>query len=106
VAGQAFVALFDGTTFTLATILPGIATFISSLLMLRSKHFGKAVAYLGIAGAVSGIAILLPAIGPLLGLLSTVIGPLWLALLARTFFRLGWKSSAPVQVMPVGRLAG
>ncbi len=61
------------------------------MLMLRSKGFGKATAYIGIANSIFALGIVIPVfiLQAILGLGATVVGMLWFVLLGRDFFRLG-----------------
>ncbi len=97
-AGETFNALFNGTAWMLSQIFLAVSGLINSLLMLRSKIFSKATAYLGIVNSIAGLGILIPvfAIGAVLGLIGTFGGVTWYILLARTFFRLGWGQSNEV----------
>lgn len=93
-AGEALIALSNGTAWMAFSILSNISTLISTVLMLRSRFFGRTTAILGIVLAISGGAIVLPVIGPLLGLVGTIASPVWLVLLARDFFRMHRQSAA------------
>ncbi len=89
-AGEALLALFDGTAWMWWTILINISSVISCLLMLRSNVFTKTTAYIGIFISIVGTGVFVPEIGPMLSLLATVGSLIWYALLARAFYRLGW----------------
>jgi hypothetical protein len=93
-ARETLSALFNGTAWMLSQIFIPISYTLSSLLMLRSKIFSKTEAYVGIVLKPLGIGILLPGIGAATGILGTSGGVIWYLLLARTFFRLGWRQSA------------
>lgn len=88
-AGEALHALFNGTAWMLSQFFICISYAISSLLMLRSKFFSKATAYLGIVLALTGLGFAIPVVGPILALLGTVAGVPWYILMARDFYRLG-----------------
>lgn len=95
-AGEALLALFDGTAWMVGTVLVGVSALISSLLMLRSPIFGKTTAYVGIIASVPGFGFFIPVIGPVLLFVVTFGGVIWYILIARTFFRLGWdRPDAP-----------
>jgi hypothetical protein len=95
-AGEALLALFDGTAWIIGTVFMGVSALISSLLMLRSNVFGKTTAYAGIIASVPGFGFFIPVIGPVLLFVVTLGGVIWYILIARAFFRLGWgKSDAP-----------
>lgn len=96
-AGETYLALYEGTAWMWANILMSVSGLISSLLMLRSKIFSRATAFVGIAISIAGLGFWMPMIGALLSLLATIGGVLWYVLLARTFFWLGWDSSNVLQ---------
>ncbi|MBN1261194.1 MAG: DUF4386 family protein [Anaerolineae bacterium] len=87
-AAEALLALSSGTAWMMYTILGAVSTLILSLLMVRSRPFGKATAYLGMGNAIAGASIFLPVIGIPLSLLSTLGGAIWYILVARTLLRL------------------
>jgi hypothetical protein len=91
-AGEAMSALFNGTLWMWANLLIAVAGFLQSLLMLRSRVFSRATAYVGFVINVCAVGILVPnfAIATLTGLGSTIGGAVWYLLIARTFFQLGW----------------
>jgi len=91
-AGESLHALFNGTAWMVYTVLGGISALIFSLLMLRSRVFGRITPYIGFANVVGGLGIFIPVIGIPLSLLATFGGVIWSILLARTFFRLGWQT--------------
>lgn len=90
-AGESYLALYEGTGFTAATIFISIAGVINAVLMLKSHYFSKTIAIIGAISAMLGVAIFIPEIGPMLSLLATVLSVVWSVLLARAFFRFGWK---------------
>lgn len=87
-AGEALLALFNGTAFMVNTFFGGISLLISSLLMLRSDAFSKPAAYVGIATNIAVCCFFLPVIGTYLLFLSLPGYVVWYILLARTFFQL------------------
>lgn len=88
-AGQAMLAIWQGTAYDVSYVLGGVATLLIAAVMLRSHVFGRATAYVGI---VLGVLMLVPAtagtIGLYLSLGSLVPTVIWFALLARRFFQL------------------
>jgi hypothetical protein len=90
-AGEAVLALFNGTAFMVNTSLGGISLLISSLLMLDSHIFGKVTAYVGIVTNIIAVCgVLVPGVGGTVLLFLSVPGYLiWHILLARRFFQLG-----------------
>ncbi len=89
-AGETLLSLFNGTAWMVFTVFIGLSGLISSLLMLRSQHFNKTTAYVGIVSSLPQFGFFIPVIGPLLLLVTTVGGMIWYILIARTFFGLGW----------------
>jgi len=87
-AGQAMLAVYQGTAFLVSFVLLVVAPLILSVVMLRSNIFSKVTAYVGILG--SAIAL---AIGPLLSLISVVVFAIWYILIARRLFQLGQSAS-------------
>ena len=88
-AGQALLAIYNGTAFDLSYVLGGLVILIFSVVMLQSNIFNKAIAYVGI---VMGILMLVPptvgTIGLFLSLISLVPTLIWLIPIARKFFQL------------------
>jgi hypothetical protein len=93
-AGEALNALFNGTGWMIASIFQALGGTISSLLMFRSRFFGKATAWTGLVVSVAALWMPIPVIGPLLGLIGTIGGVAWFILLARDFRRLDRLSRA------------
>jgi len=100
-AGEALSALFNGTMWILYFLTYTVQYLISALLMLRIKAFSKITAYLGIVlniGVFSVLAVI-PEFAPIytiLNLVTTSIWPIWLVLVARTFFQLARSSAVRV----------
>lgn len=88
-AGQAAITGWQGSAFQASYILGSIAPVIISLVMLRSKLFSKATAYLGIAANVIALGLYVPKIGAYISVFSVVFLWVWYILLARGFFQLG-----------------
>jgi len=89
-AGEALLTLAGGTAWINFSLFSNISFLLSSLLMLRSQNFGKATAYIGIVNSILSLGIIIPVfvIQAIFGLGTTLVGTLWLILLARGFFRL------------------
>jgi len=93
-AGDALHSLFNGTGWIVNTVFGGISLLISSILMLRSRVFGKAAAWVGIVTNVAVLLFFLPGqIGTLLLFLSLPGYLVWYVQLALKFFRLGRNSA-------------
>jgi len=87
-AGEALLALFNGTGWFLNTLLGGISLLISSLLMLRGSVFSKATAWVGIVTNAAVCLFFIPGIGTFLLLLSLPGYMVWYYQLARRFLKL------------------
>lgn len=89
-AGEALLSLAGGTSWIFFSLFSNISFFLSSVLMLRSKNFGKITAYIGIANSIFALGIVIPVllVQAICGLGATVIGTIWFVLIARGFFRL------------------
>jgi hypothetical protein len=88
-AGDALLALFDGTNWFMNTLLGALSLLTSSLLMLRSKTYTKATAYTGIFTNVVVCGFFLPTLGKFLLFLSLPGYMIWYFLLAGRFFQMG-----------------
>jgi hypothetical protein len=88
-ASEAFKAVFGGTSWMISQIFIGASSVISSILMLKSRIFGRATAYIGILVSVAGFGVVIPSamIAAVLGLGATIGGSAWYILLAGDFFR-------------------
>ena len=87
-AGEALLASFDGVGWFLNTLLGGLSLLASSILMLRSKLYSKATAYVGIISNVAVCSFFIPVVGIFLLFLSVPGYAIWYFLLARRFFQL------------------
>ncbi len=90
-AGEALLTLAGGTAWIVFSLFSNISFLLSSVLMVRSKSFGKATAYIGIVNSIFALGIIVPVfvIAAICGLGATIVGTIWFVLLARGFFRLG-----------------
>lgn len=96
-AGQAMLALYTGTAFNVSYLLSGVAALLMATAMLRSGIFGTVAAYIGIAYAV--LQVVPPTAGTpgmIVSLLSLAPMVIWIALIARTLFRLGRQEESTV----------
>jgi len=89
-AGQAMLAIYQGTAFDVSYVLEGVALLIIAVVMLRSNIFGRVTASVGI---LLGVMSLVPPTAGMIGLLfslgSLVPLEIWLTLIARRLFQLG-----------------
>jgi hypothetical protein len=93
-AGEAMLAIFNGTAFQMHYVLGSVALLISSVVMLRSNVFSKATAYVGIIANVLAFGLYVPKIGVYLSIISVMpFYVIWYILIARRLFQLGWGVS-------------
>ena len=92
-AGEALLAIFNGTAFHLHYVLGSVSMLMTSVVMLRSDIFGKVTAYVGMAASLTGLGLYVPTIGVAISLLSVVGLWIWYILIARRFFQLGRRAS-------------
>jgi hypothetical protein len=89
-AGQAMVAQWNGSAFSVGYVLGALAFLIAAAVMLRSNVFGHVTAWVGL---VFGVASLVPAsagtVGIVFSLVSLVPMWIWLILIARRLLQLG-----------------
>jgi hypothetical protein len=88
-AGDALLALFDGTNWFMNTLLGALSLLTSSLLMLRSKTYSKTTAYAGIFTNAVVCGFFIPTLGKFLLFLSLPGYMIWYFLLAKRFFQMG-----------------
>lgn len=90
-AGQAMLAIYQGTAFDVSYVLLTVASLIISVVMLRSTVFGKGTAWVGmLTNALSLLAggFFVPAIDVVLVLIAGVGSLIWFLLVAHRFFML------------------
>jgi len=98
-AGQALLAVGQGTGAWMWSILFSAGGVIISVIMLRSMIFGNVTAYVGIAANVLGLGpyiiayVLAPAASILIILVAGVLLLVWFVLIGRTLLQLGRGAS-------------
>ncbi len=92
-AGQATLAVSQGTGWYVFNVLGSVAPLIVSVVMLRSNIFSKVTAYAGILGSAVGLAFFVPAIGVYLLLISAVLFLIWFILIARRLLQLSARAT-------------
>jgi hypothetical protein len=89
-AGQAMLETYKGTAFDIYYVLNAIVLFIFSAVMLRSKLFSRATAYLGF---LAGILMIVPSSAGTLGLYfalaSLIPWAIWLVLVGKRLLLFG-----------------
>ena len=88
-AGQAALITWQGSAFQVSYLLGSIAAIILSAVMLRSRLFSKATAYLGILANVIALGLYVPVIGIYISIFSVVFLWVWYLLIACRLFQLG-----------------
>ncbi len=92
-AGQAMLAIYQGTAFWLSNALGTVALLIIAVIMLRSNIFGRATAYVGIVANVVGLGLFIPSpVGIFLSIVGVIGLAIWNVLIARRLFHLGQQS--------------
>jgi hypothetical protein len=94
-AGQAMLAIWEGTAFDISYILAAIATLmVSAVMLLRSQLFGRITGY---AGIVASLLMFVPASAGMIGLFFSLVslGPyaIWLALVSERLLQLAHSTS-------------
>jgi hypothetical protein len=92
-AGQAMMALYSGTAFQVSYILGSVTIVMTAAVILRSRIFSRATAYVGIAASVIGLGLYVPKIGIYLSVGSVPFWAIWNILIARRLFQLGRRVS-------------
>ena len=102
-AGQAMLAVYEGTAFNVSYVTSAVAFLIFSVVMLRSNVFSRATAYTGIAmSALMLVPSTAGSVGMILSLLSLIPTAVWLVLVARTFYRMGSRPHVVVGMQQAG----
>jgi hypothetical protein len=91
-AGEAMLAIYQGTAFHINYVFGALALLTISVVMLRSKVFSKVTAYVGVLANVLVFGLYVPTIGITLSILSVVFLLIWYILIARRLFQLGSAS--------------
>ena len=69
-AGQAMLAIYNGTAFQLSYVFQAVAGIITSAVMLRSNIFSKVTACVGILAGVIAFGLFVPKIGIFISIFS------------------------------------
>ncbi len=88
-AGEAMLAVNSGTAYHISLILGSVALVIIPIVMLQSKIFSKATAYMGILANVLALGFYVPKIGIYILLFSVIFLFVWYILITRRLFQLG-----------------
>jgi hypothetical protein len=87
-AGEATLAMWQGTAFQTAYLLGSVAGILIGLVMLRSTAFGTAAGWLAILANTIGFGLYIPVIGVYIAVFSVVFLEGWYLLTARRLHQL------------------
>jgi hypothetical protein len=93
-AGEAMLAMWQGTAFQIAYLLGSIAGILLGVVMLHSGVFGKPTGWLAIAANTVGLGLYVPRVGVFIAVFSVVFLEAWYLLLARRLHQLGRGANA------------
>jgi hypothetical protein len=82
-AGEATLAMWQGTAFQTAYLLGSVAGILIGLVMLRSTAFGRATGWLAILANTIGLGLYIPVVGVYIAVFSVVFLEGWYLLTAR-----------------------
>lgn len=91
-AGEGLMATYTGTAFHAGYIVASLAGIVIPLVMLRSPHFSKLTAYMGILGNTVGLGLYVPVVGLWLSVFSVVFLEVWYILLGLRLLQMGRAS--------------
>jgi hypothetical protein len=94
-AGEVLRAQLDGTAWAMQTAFLMTAGLLNSSLMLRTRFFSKATAWLGIVISAIGLGFFLPAVGLLFIFINTIGSVPWCLLMAHYLFKIARAVSKP-----------
>jgi|CZLA01.1.fsa_nt_gi hypothetical protein len=100
-AGQAVLSSWMGTPYQVGYVVGSIEMLLIGWVMLRSRIFNKATAYVGIAASIVGLGVYVPKVGVFISILSVVGMQVWYVMIALTLLRLGNRANRPA--LPPGR---
>ena len=87
-AGEATVAAFHGTSFHVSYVLGSLSGLIISFVMLKSKIFSKATAYVRIASSIFDFGLYIPTIGIFISIFSVLFLLIWDIMVARRLLQI------------------
>jgi len=92
-AGQAVLSSWQGTPFQVGNVVGSIGMILIGWVMLRSRIFTKAAAYVGIVAGIVGFGMYVPKVGVFISILSVVGMQVWYVMIALTLFCLTNRST-------------
>jgi hypothetical protein len=94
-AGEATLAMWQGTAFQSAYLLGSIAGILIGVVMLRSGVFSTATAWLAILANTVGLGLYVPVVGVYIAVFSVLFLEAWYLLIARRLHQLGRGATTP-----------
>jgi len=88
-AGEGLLAIFHGTSYMVSYILGSITGLLVSIVMLRSKIFNKATAYVRITSSILDFGLFIPVVGLYISAFSAVLLFVWNIMIAHRLLQLG-----------------
>jgi hypothetical protein len=93
-AGEAMLAMWQGTAFQGAYVLGSVAGILIGIVMLRSGAFSNAAGWLAILANAVGLGLYAPSVGVYIAVFSVVFLEAWYLLIARRLYLLGRNATA------------
>ena len=88
-AGQAMLAMWQGTAFHTGYLLGSFAGVLLGIVMLRSGVFSKPTGWLAILANAVGLGLYVPSVGIFIAVFSVLFLEIWYLLIARRLYQLG-----------------
>lgn len=88
-AGEAMLAMWQGTAFQVAYILGSVAGVLLGLVMLRSEVFSRLTGWLAVVANAVGLGLYVPRVGVYIAVFSVLFLEVWYLLIARRLYQLG-----------------
>ena len=88
-AGEAMLAMWQGTAFQIAYLLGSLAGILIGVVMLRSGVFSNATGWLAVLSNSVGLGLYVPTIGVYIAVFSVLFLEIWYLLVARRLYQLG-----------------
>jgi hypothetical protein len=92
--GHGMLSHFHGMAYHTHYILGSLSLLISSVLMLRSTMYGKALAWVGVVTNVVVFGLYVPVVGTYISMFSVLGYVIWCVMLGLRLYRLGWGKAA------------
>jgi hypothetical protein len=107
-AGQAMLAMWQGTAFQAAYLLGSVAGILFGVVMLRSREFSRPTGWLAILANVVALGLYVPRVGVFIAVFSVLFLEVWYVLVALRLhqFGLGHRVSRPSGFDVVARGGG